>query len=283
MIIDAHHHLWDRSRARYPFLSGVPEIDRDVDMTDLRPLLQRCGVDRTVVVQGVDSDADTDFLFEQAAGNAEIAAVVAWVPLDRPEEAARRLDELAVHPSFAGIRAGINWQPDPEWILRPDVSEGLELLADRDIPFDLVSVRRRHLELVPELVERHPRLRVVIDHISKPPVGKPDREPWWTNLVRAARYDTVHAKLSGIFPARPPMDQWTVTDLQPFVDHAVEAFGTSRLMWGSDWPIVDLAGGYERMFDALLSVFEQWPAADRGAVLGGTAARFYGIPAAVTA
>jgi L-fuconolactonase len=172
-------------------------------------------------------------------------------------------------------------QPDPEWLLRDDVAQSLRLLEDADIPFDLVSVRRRHLGLVPELVERHPRLRIVIDHLSKPPIARDEREPWWTNLARAAAASPlVHAKISGLMPARTPYDDWRLDDLRPFVDHAAEVFGPDRLMWGSDWPIIDLAGGYERAWDAAHALVADWSPADQDALFGGTAVRFYGMETA---
>lgn len=281
MIIDAHHHLWDRSRAEYPWLGPhLPALDRDVTFEELERQLDDAGVDRTVLVQAADNDEDTDYMLEQAAAHPRIAAVVAWIPLDRPERAATRLQELRRHPAFRGIRHGINNEPDADWILRPEVADGLRLLEDADIPFDLVSVRRRHLALVPELVERHPRLRIVIDHLSKPPIRREDREPWWTNIARAAAAPTVWAKLSGLMPANDRLDEWGTDDLRPFVDHAMELFGPDRLMWGSDWPIIDLAGGYQRALDAMREIAAEWTPAERSAVFGGTAARFYGIEAA---
>jgi L-fuconolactonase len=279
VIVDAHHHLWRRDRADYGFLQGLPgSIDRDVVMTDLIPTLRRLGIDRTVVVQGTDADGDTDVMLEEAAAHPEIGGVVGWVPLDRPEAAAARLAELRRTPVFRGVRAAINTQPDPEWLLRDDVAEGLRLLEDADVPFDLVSVRRRHLDLVPELVERHPRLRIVIDHLSKPPIARDELEPWWTNIARAAGASPrVFAKVSGLMPARTPYDRWTIDDLRPFIDRVVDSFGPDRLMWGSDWPIIDLAGGYERAWDAAHALVADWSSADRDALFGGTAIRFYAL------
>lgn len=279
-VIDAHHHLWDRSRAKYAFITpDLPELDREIEWDELAPILANCGVDQTVLVQSDDSDADNEYLLEQADLHPQIVAVVGWVPIHDAAAAAKRLDVLQQHPKFLGVRASVHFNPDADWILSDEVAAGLDVLAERGIPFDYTSVRRRHLELVPELMERHPNLKVVIDHISKPPVRREEREPWWTNLRRAAEHPNVFAKLSGIFPAQKDMTVWEVDDLRPFVDHAVDSFGTSRLMWGSDWPIVNLAGGYERMFEALDSIFKGWDAADRDAVLGTTAARFYGIQA----
>lgn len=279
--IDAHHHLWDRRRAEYPWLGPhLPLLDREVEFAELAPLLDQAGIAQTVLVQGADNDADTDYLLEQASHHDAIAAVVAWLPLDDAPRATERLTELRAHPKFRGIRHGINSEPDPEWILRPEVADGLRLLEDEDIPFDLVSVRRRHLDLVPELVARHPRLRIVIDHLSKPPVGREEREPWWSNLARAAESPNVSAKISGLMPAGGDFTDWQTADLRPFVDHALECFGPDRLMWGSDWPVIDLAGGYLRALDAARELAQEWSAPERRAVFHDTAAAFYRIDAA---
>src|SRR5690606_2779071 len=176
-----------------------------------------------------------------------------------------------------GIRHGINSEPDPDWILRAEVADGLRLLEDEGLPFDYVPVRRRHLELVPELVERHPRLRIVIDHLSKPPVRRDEWEPWWSNIARAAESPTVSAKISGLMPAGGDLRVWEPDDLRPFVDRALETFGAERLMWGSDWPVIDLAGGYQRALEAAQTLSRHWSEHERAAVFRGTAAGFYGI------
>lgn len=277
-VIDAHHHLWDPARAHYPWLDdSLPTINRPMEFDQLAPLLAAAGIDKTVLVQSSDNAEDTAYMLEQASLHDQIAAVVGWVPLDRPAEAEVELAGLRKHPAFRGIRAGINFEPDADWLLRPDVGEGLDLLAAADVPFDIVSVRRRHLELVPELSERHPTLRMVIDHVSKPPVKKETWEPWRTNLANAAQNPRVFAKLSGLFPARGDMSDWTVDDIRPFVDYAIEQFGADRLMFGSDWPIANLAGGYPKVWEALNSIFDTLSATEREAILGGTAARFYSI------
>ncbi|CAN5140853.1 amidohydrolase family protein [soil metagenome] len=278
MIIDAHHHLWDPARADYPWLDdSLPTINRPMEFAELEPQLAAAGIDRTVLVQSANNAGDTQYMLEQATLHPMIAAVVGWVPLDKPELAAAQLDDLQKHPAFRGIRPGINHDPDADWLLRDDVTEGVRLLAERGLPFDLVSVRRRHLDLVTEFSQRHPTLRIVIDHLSKPPVKREDWEPWRTNFARAAENPLVFAKISGVFPSRGPMDQWIVDDLRPFVDYALDLFGPDRLMYGSDWPISDLAGGYARVWDGLNEIFDDLAPADRDAILGGTAARFYSI------
>jgi L-fuconolactonase len=280
--IDAHHHLWNPERADYPWLTPeLAPIDRAMEFDQLAPLLAATGIERTVVVQSSENDADTDYMLEAAETHSEIGAVVAWLPLDRPADAARRLEAIAGHPAFRGVRCSINFEPDADWLLRADVGEGLSLLERRGIPFDVVSVRRRHLELVPILSERHPDLVLIIDHLSKPPIGR-DRSwvaGWEGNLRAAAANPNVLAKVSGLFPAGRDLADWTAEDVRPFLHVALEAFGADRLMWGSDWPIVELAGGYEKAWRELNDLFAELDALERAAILGDTAARAYRIEA----
>jgi L-fuconolactonase len=142
VVIDAHLHLWNTERLRYEWLQRQENaaINRTFGFEEFRSLAAAAGVDRAVLVQADDSAADTEAMFEVAAAHPEIAGVVAWVPLDRPDEAAARLDQLQNRPGFAGIRTLIHDQPDPDWLLCPAVGEGLALLERRSIPFDVISV-----------------------------------------------------------------------------------------------------------------------------------------------
>jgi L-fuconolactonase len=142
VVIDAHLHLWDNGRLRYEWLQrpGNAAINRTFGFEDFRSRAAAAGVDQAVLVQADDSAADTEAMFEVAAAHPEIAGVVGWVPLDRPDEVAKRLDELHKRPGFAGIRNLIHDQPDPDWLLRPEVGEGLALLERSGVPFDVISV-----------------------------------------------------------------------------------------------------------------------------------------------
>jgi L-fuconolactonase len=274
VVIDAHLHLWDVARHRYEWLER-PEnsaIRRTFGYADFAARAAAAGVDLAVLVQAGDDDADTDAMFEVARDHERIGGVVGWVPLDRPDEAAARLETLTGRPKFAGIRTLIHDQPDPDWLLRPDVGAGLALLEQHDVPFDVISVLPRHLEHVPVLSQRFPRLRMVLDHLSNPPLGRRDWEPWRTLLRAAAANPLVHAKLSGLYP---PGDDWTAADIRPYAEFAIELFGPARLMFGSDWPVAELSGGYERVWAAIRRVVDELPAAGRDAILGGTASAFY--------
>ncbi|WP_067169641.1 amidohydrolase family protein [Microtetraspora niveoalba] len=276
-VIDAHQHFWNLSTGSYPWLTpDAGPIYRTFEPEELIPQLAEAGVDRTVLVQAMDSYADTDAMLAQADEHDFIAAVVGWVPLNRPDEAARALERYGRHPRFAGVRHLIHDDPDPDWVVQDSVVEGLGLLAEAGLPFDVVAVLPRHLEHVPVLAERVPGLRMVIDHLAKPPIRKKGWEPWASLLAAAAECPGVYAKVSGLNTAAHATT-WTADDLRPYVDHAIEVFGPDRLMFGSDWPVALLAGDYAKVWRATGALLEGLPADARAAVLGGTAARVYGI------
>ncbi|MEV0308818.1 amidohydrolase family protein [Nonomuraea fuscirosea] len=275
-VVDAHQHFWNLETGSYPWLT--PEsgpIFRTFEPEELLPQLAAAGVDRTVLVQSMDSAADTGAMLAQADAYDVVGAVVGWVPLTRPEEAAGALERYRRHPKFAGIRHLIHDEPDPDWLLQDTVIEGLRLLAAADLPFDVVAVLPRHLEHVPVLAERVPGLRMVIDHLAKPPIREKGWEPWASLLARAAACPGVYAKVSRLNTAAAP--DWTGEDLRPYVEHAVELFGPDRLMFGSDWPVATLAGDYARVWRETRAALSGLDEAGKAQVLGGTATRFYRI------
>lgn len=278
-VIDAHQHVWNLARAEYPWLGPeLAPINRTIEFEELAPILAAVGVDRTVLVESADNDQDTRYMFEVAAAHPAVAAVVAWAPLDDPAATADRLESLSREPAFAGIRTLIHNQPDPDWLLWPRVDESLALLAANDVPYDVVSVLPRHLEHVRTLSERHPRLRMVIDHLSKPPIKTGDWEPWRTLMIQAAANPLVYAKVSGLYPAAGDQTRWNADDIRPFVEFALDLFGPDRLMFGGDWPISITAGGYQKVWDEMSSILAGLTSTERDAILGKTAAGFYRIP-----
>ena len=277
MIIDAHQHVWDLERARYDWLG--PEhgpIFRTVTEDEVLPELRACGVDGVVLVQAADNAEDTALMLATAASHPEVVGVVAYLPLEDPAATGARLPVLADDPLVVGIRNLIHDRPDPDFLLRPEVRESLGLVAAAGLAFDVVSVLPRHLEHVPVLAAEHPDLRLVIDHLSKPPIGSAVLEPWQTLLARAAEQPNVHAKVSGLYPGSDPT-AWSVDTLRPVVAHAAEVFGPERLMYGSDWPVSVLAGGYTAVWGALQPLIAELGPEASAAVLGGTAVAVYGI------
>lgn len=277
MIVDAHVHLWDVQHTPQPWMKAEhAAIARPFGPSDLRPLLDRNGIDAVVLVQGACLDSDTDYLLSEAARNAWIVAVTAWLELDRPERARTRLAELAQHDAFRAVRHLVHEEDDPHWIVRPPVLETLALLEERDVILELPVVFPRHFGDVPTLAERFPRLRIVVDHLGKPPLGREDMPAWERALRAAAAHPNVLAKLSGLNTATERRD-WRVDDLLPACAVALDAFGPERLMCGSDWPVALLNGDYDRVWEATTRVVEELAPGEGERLLGDNAARVYGI------
>jgi L-fuconolactonase len=209
-----------------------------------------------------------------AEANAFVLGVVAWVDL-KDAGLPRVLDELQKHPKFKGVRHQVHDEPDVRWLLREDVTAGLRELARRDIPYDLL-LRPVHLPLIPELAEQVPGLRMVIDHIAKPPIASGKLDGWAEDMRVAASVPGLCCKLSGMI-TEADHTSWTADDLRPYVQHVLSLFGPERLMFGSDWPVCRLAGSWKRVLAAFTQAIGAQTMATREHLLGGTAARFYGV------
>ena len=283
-IIDAHQHVWDPTRAEYSWLGPELEpINRTVTFEEVQPSLVRCGIQASILVQSADYDEDTALMLDTAGRFPQIAGVVAYAPLADPERTSLLAATFQQDPLIVGVRNLIHNIPDPDWLLRADVGEGLEILESKGLAFDLVSVLPRHLEIIPELSARHPRLRMVIDHLSKPPIGTADDGRWRILMAEAARNPLVHAKISGLYSAAGDPASWSVASIRPYIESAVELFGPGRLMYGGDWPVSVTAGGYERIWGDISTILGELPQEDRDQILGGTAHRFYRIDDALLA
>jgi L-fuconolactonase len=279
LIIDAHQHFWDIASVSYPWLR--PEyaaIYRTFGPNELEPQLRVAGVDGTVLVQSANGFEDTRAMLEQADRFSWIKAVVGWVPLTEAAIAARAIEVLAVNPKFKGVRHLIHDEPNVDYLLKPEVLEGLRLLADHGLTFDVVSVLPRHLEHVSSIAAHVPHLKIVIDHLSKPPIKDGGWEPWASLLLRASEHPNVYAKVSGLNTAAD-WESWSAGDLERYVNHALECFGANRLMFGSDWPVALFAGDYAKVWHETNVVLEKLVAGDKERVLGGTAIDFYGLEA----
>ena len=257
MIVDAHHHFWNTARNPLPWMTpDHGAIDGIFEPATLAPSLAAHGIDRTVLVQGADLDSDTDYLFELADGVAWVGAVTAWLPLADPTRCRRRLAELVHHSKFRAVRHLIHDEPDPHWIMQPEVLESLALVVESRLILELPVVFPHHFRDAAELAARFPDLRLVIDHLGKPPIGS-DRMDEWEALIRScASHQNVYAKISGLNTSTSRPD-WDVDDLIDPVKVAVDCFGPDRLMCGSDWPVALLNGDYDRVWGTLVEVLER--------------------------
>lgn len=273
--VDAHHHVWRLDRGDYGWLTpALVPIYRDFSLDDLHPLLAGASVDATVLVQAAPSVAETEFLLRVAgASGGLVRGVVGWVDLAAPDAPAT-LERLAQDPLLKAIRPMLQDIADPEWILRSDVDRGIAVAERLGLRFDAL-VKPSQLTAVLRMIERHPGLPVVIDHGGKPSIVDRDWEPWASRMAALAQHRHVACKLSGLATEAGP--GWTVGTLARYVDHLLACFGSQRLLWGSDWPVVDLAGGYARWVRATDQLLARISQADRNAILGESARRFYGL------
>jgi L-fuconolactonase len=183
---------------------------------------------------------------------------------------------LQRHPRFKGVRHPVHDESDERWLLRPDVIAGLEELQRRDIPYDLL-LRSHHLPLIPQLVEKVPQLRMVIDHIAKPDIRNRMWEPWASDLERLAAFPQIYVKISGMITEADPAN-WTASDLTPYVQHVLKRFGVERCMYGSDWPVCFLASSaWKQVLAAFTQAHGPIAKESRVKMTGKTAAKFYGL------
>ncbi|MFE6287270.1 amidohydrolase family protein [Streptomyces sp. NPDC057877] len=278
-VVDAHHHVWDLSVRDQPWLTapGLGPLRRNFTVADLAPHAHAAAVTRTVLVQTVTVPEETPEFLALAADHELVAGVVGWADLTRPDLADElaRLRELPGGRYLKGIRHQVQDEPDPEWLLRPDVQRGLAAVAAAGLRFDLV-VRHHQLPACVRAAARHPGLTFVLDHLGKPPVAHGHLEPWATALRDLAALPHTVGKLSGLVTEAAP-GTWSVDDLRPYAEVALEAFGPHRLMFGSDWPVCTLAATYGEVVDVTRQLIDQLADGERAAVLGVTATRVYGL------
>ncbi|MFI5953992.1 amidohydrolase family protein [Cryptosporangium sp. NPDC051539] len=267
MTIDAHHHLWDLARRPQEWLSTLGPINRSFWPQDLPRRF-----DRTVLVQVLaDLDETREFL-ALAATSDRIAGVVGWVDLASPDVG----DVLDALPAgLVGVRHLVQAEPDRRWLLRRDVVRGVRAVGERGLVYDLLTLPPQ-LPAATELVRALPDVRFVLDHLSKPPLATGSLDAWAAALRELAAEPNVVAKLSGLV-TEARWDTWTVADLRPAVEVALEAFGPDRLMFGSDWPVCLLAASYDDVVDAAETLVGDLSAEERAAIFGGTAAATYRI------
>lgn len=273
--VDAHHHLWQRAQPfdyRWLDAPALAPIRRDFLPADLKPLMDAAGVDRSVVVQTQHDTRENGWALGLAEAFPFLAGVVGWVDLASPD-CERQLLEVKDHPKFVGVRHVTQDEPDDDFLLRDDVLAGLRVLEAHGVPFDLL-LYVKHLRHAATLARRLPDLPMVIDHLAKPRIKSRRTDDWLPHLRAAAKHPNVSAKLSGLV-TEADWQTWTSDDLAPFVGEALDAFGPDRLMFGSDWPVCELAASYQDVHAALSRILEPLTAAERAQIFGGTAARFY--------
>jgi L-fuconolactonase len=272
-VIDAHQHFWDVSRTDYGWLTpGLGAIYRTFEPADLQPLLAAAGVDRTVLVQAAQSEAETLYLLDIAAQTPFVAGVVGWVDMEAAD-ASDRVSYMA-DKGVIGLRPMVQDIAETEWLLRPALSPATTTMIAHDLRFDAL-IQPRHLAVLPHFMKAYPELKVVIDHGAKPDIAHEGFQPWADGMQKIAEETSAYCKLSGLVTEAAA--NWQPDDFKPYMDHLLQCFGPERLIWGSDWPVLNLASdyaGWHAVVEAFLNELE--PEA-RSKVMGRNAAKFYGI------
>jgi L-fuconolactonase len=273
-VVDAHHHVWDLSVRDQDWIAEGSPIRRDFTVKDLAPEARAAGVDRTVLVQTVTVPEETPEFLALADEHELIAGVVGWTDLTRPDVADElaRLRELPGGRYLKGIRHQVQGEPDPQWLLRPDVRRGLTAVAEAGLVYDLV-VLPHQLPACTEAAAALPQLTFVLDHLGKPPIASGALEPWASDVRALAALPNTVCKLSGMV-TEADTGSWTVDDLRPYADVVLDAFGPDRLMFGSDWPVCTLAATYGEVLDA---AHELTGPGDRTQIFETTAIRVYDL------
>jgi L-fuconolactonase len=252
---------------------SAPILCRDYLPEDLKPLLGKHRIDKTILVQAAPTVAETNFLLNIAAEQDFVAGVTGWLDMDS-ENFVEQFTGYIRLPKFAGLRPMLQDLPVDDWILKPRVMQSLRQVAALDFPFELLTYTRQ-LPFVLKALDELPTLRAVVNHISKPEIRERKMEPWKSLLQEVAQHPNVYCKLSGMI-TEADLQKWKPDDLRPYVESVLEDFGLDRVMFGSDWPVCLLAGSYDQVIHALTSILApHLDEASTAAVFGDNAARFY--------
>ncbi|MGK5059329.1 amidohydrolase family protein [Janthinobacterium sp. LB2P49] len=274
MRIDAHQHFWQlAARAGSWPPPSLAAIHRDFAPADLAPLLAAHGIAGTVLVQSLPSEDDTHWLLALSEKSSFIRAVVGWTELLAPDAPAN-IARLASHGKLKGLRPMLQDIEDDAWIADPALAPALKAMLEHGLRLDAL-VLPRHLPALLHCARDYPLLPIVIDHAAKPPIADAAFGNWREDMAQLAALPNVHCKLSGLVTEAGP--DWHVDDLQPYVRHVLDVFGPRRVIWGSDWPVVDLAGGYAAWLAVSEALLAHLGQQDRNDIFGLNALRFYDI------
>ncbi|WP_366657010.1 amidohydrolase family protein [Fodinicurvata sp. EGI_FJ10296] len=275
-IIDSHLHLWDTDHLDYGWLAAVPPINRPHLPAEAMPLMREAGVESAVFVQAEcrrdQSVEEVHWVSGLAAQGMPIRGIVAWAPLEAGDDAAPTLDRLAEIPLVRGVRRLIQDEPDPDFCLREEFISGVKLLGRYSLSFD-ICIRASQFDAALGFAAKCPDIPMVLDHLGKPPIASGDLREWRRQMRALAAMDHVFAKLSGL--ATEAGSDWTVANLDPCLDVALETFGPDRLMFGSDWPVCTLATTYPQWAAVIKEYLAKLSESERRAVLSESASRFY--------
>jgi L-fuconolactonase len=274
-FIDAHHHLWKYSPDQYPWmLDGMEGIRKDFLIPQLQTVTQMADVTATIVVQARQTIEETEWLLKLAATTPLIRGVVGWIPLVE-DESEIYLSRVSQDRKLRAVRHVLHDEPNEFYMLREDFNRGISRLKDFGLVYDIL-IFERHIPQTIELVDRHPNQIFVVDHLAKPQIKRQIFSPWNMGIRELARRENTYCKVSGMV-TEADWKIWTQADLRPYFDAVLNAFGPKRLMFGSDWPVIEAACEYGRWARIVRSWISELSAAERSEIMAGTAKTAYSL------
>lgn len=273
--IDSHQHFWIFDPVRDSWIDdSMPAIRRDFSPVDLLPVLQENGIDGCISVQASQTDDETAFLLEHAAINSFIKGVVGWIDL-KADDLEAKLQGYQQYKKLKGFRHVLQSEPDPQYMLQPAFKKGIGALQKYGYTYDIL-IFPGHLPYAAQLVVEFPNQKFVVDHLAKPPIKSQEIIDWQKDIEALAAYPNVSCKVSGML-TEADWNAWKPQDFTPYLDVVFNAFGTNRVMFGSDWPVCLLAGGYKRTVEIMETYCAKLPSPERDLFWGGNAISFYGL------
>jgi L-fuconolactonase len=275
MRIDAHQHFWRYNPQEYGWIDdSMSTLRRDFLSADLQAELEQSGIAGAIAVQARQTLYETKWLLELATASSFIAGVVGWVDLQSPDVVSQ-LAELAKNPKLVGVRHIVQSEPDDRFLLRPRFLRGISILEKFDLTYDIL-IYPQQLPMAIEFVQHFPRQRFALDHLAKPLIKSGALQPWAFGIRKLAEFPNVYCKLSGLV-TEADWNDWKLAQIKPYLDVALESFGSERLMIGSDWPVCNVASSYSEVMNLVAEYFSSYSGDIRDAVLGGNAAKFWNL------
>jgi L-fuconolactonase len=275
MRIDSHQHFWEFTLKDYGWINDeMAALKRNFLPDDLAIVLAEQGIDGSVAVQARQSLEETEWLLELADNSDIIKGVVGWVDL-QSESVEEQLEKYSQHKKLVGVRHVVQDEPDDSFILGKKFVRGISKLEKYGLSYDIL-IFEKHLKPAAEFVAKFPNQRFVLDHIAKPKIKKGEVEPWRQNIQELAKFPNVMCKVSGMV-TEADWKNWKRDDFLPYLDTVFNAFGTNRIMFGSDWPVCTVAGFYKETYEILDNFTQQLTSEEKAKIFGLNACSFYGI------
>ncbi|MET3925823.1 amidohydrolase family protein [Devosia sp. 2618] len=274
--IDTHMHFWTLALEHSYALWMSPELEvlyRDYGPVDAKPWADQYNVEGCVLVSAGSTVEELGYLLGLANGHSFIRGIVGWVDM-LGQGVAGNLEQLARSPSLKGIRPYLQDLPDDDWILRPDLDPAIQSALDLGLRFDAL-IKPRHILNTVRFIERYPTLPVIVDHMAKPAINKGEHDAWARDMEQFRDLTHVHCKLSGLLTEDGP--DWTPDRVKPYLETVIDIFGPDRLVFGSDWPVVNLVADYGKWVGVVADALKPLSPDDQQKVWATNAERFYGL------